>query len=159
MGSKSSKEGCTMNDDGKESVINTIKHHYKPKKNEDDPEEYCQYDDQIYMTDFWWNYKAAGKNNFHRFLEFKFVCNKCNFSKFVRTDKIDTGKKNICTADNLFKQSNLYYYHFTPKKNYYTIDNIIYLYDKARSGYNLFTNNCKDYAQYFWDNIRDCNGN
>ena len=155
-----------MANEGKDSVINTIKNHKKPKKDPNDSKEIekpCPYHDEIYITDVWWNYKAAGKNNFHRFLEFKFVCNKCNFSKFVRTDKTKEGyrkgKKNICTADSLFHQSALYCYHYNPKKNYYTIDNLIKIYDDAPDGYNLFTNNCKHYAQLFWDNIKDCEDN
>ena len=160
MGSKSSpsSKGCTMDNQGKEYVRNAIKNHIMPKKN-DGKEIPCPYKDRIYITDVWWNYKSAGKNNFHRFLEFRFICNYCGFSKYVRMDKVDDGTKNICCKDGLFNQSGLWYWHYNPKNNYYDIDDLIKLFDNAPRGYNLLTNNCKHFAQYFWDNIKDCNGN
>ena len=142
MGSNSSSyssKGCTVNNEGQESVINTIKHG-KP-------------DHSIYITDVYWNYKSAGRNNFHRFLEIKFCCNNCNFTKYVRTDKTNNGSKNICCADGLLKQGGLLWYWHKKPKNHYTIHNLIDVINDAKSGYSLGYNNCRLYAEYIWDRI------
>ena len=59
-----------MDNDGKEAVRNEIKNHKMPKKSGEEEAKPCPFTDRIYITDVWWNYKSAGKNNFHRFLEF-----------------------------------------------------------------------------------------
>ena len=89
--------GCLVEDDGNERVKNIIEHGH--------PEHNC------YIKEAYWNYKSVGKNKFHRLLQFKFVCDDCDFIKFVRMDKTrffringeQTGIKNICVDDELFK--------------------------------------------------------
>ena len=161
MGSQSSPSsgGCIMDNDGKKNVRNTIKNHKMPKKSDKEEEKPCPYTKRTYIIDVWWNYKSAGKNNFHRFLEFRFKCNYCGFLKYVRIDKTNSGTKNICCKDELFNQSGLWIWHYNPKRDYYNIDDLIWLFDHAPGGYNLLTNNCKHFAQYFWDNIKDINDN
>ena len=74
-------------------------------------------------------------------------------------DKVSDGTKNICCKDELFNQCGIWFWHYNPKSNYYNIDDLIRLFEKAPEGYNLVTNNCKHFAKYFWDNIKDCKGN
>ena len=146
MGSESCasfKNGCTMPNHGTETVLSVIEHGY--------PEHVC------YITDAYWNYKSAGRNNFHRFLEFKFVCINCGFEKYVRMDKTinkcnHRGKKNICVADELFKQSGLWCWHKKPK-NQYNINELIQKFNSATSYYHLLNNNCYHFAMKIWSLI------
>ena len=95
--SESFSNGCSVEDDGNEWVKNIIEHGH--------PEHNC------YIKEAFWNYKSVGKGKFHRLLQFKFVCDDCDFIKFVRMDKTrffringeQTGIKNICVDDELFK--------------------------------------------------------
>ena len=140
--STSSSNGCTVSDQGTSYVRSVIEHN--------NPDHDC------YISHVYWNYKSAGKNNFHRFLEFKFVCNNCNFIKFVRMDKtvdgIGNGEKNICVADNLVELSGLWYWDFTPR-NHYNINDLIRKFDSVTSYYHWVTNNSSHFAKKIWDSI------
>ena len=141
--SSPSSRGCTVCDEGQEYVRNLIIH--------DNPLH------DVSMTEAYWIYKSVGKNNFHRFLEFKFKCRNCDFSKIVRTDKTKIrrtreGKKNICSSDCFFEQYGLWHWRKVPKYHY-TIDDLITYINDAPDGYNLYNNNCRHYAKYIWDKI------
>ena len=138
--------GCSVEDDGNEWVKNIIEHGH--------PEHNC------YIKEAYWNYKSVGKGKFHRLLQFKFVCDDCDFIKFVRMDKTSyringkkTGKKNICVDDELFKQTGLWRWKKCPKSKY-NIQNLIDLKESAPCGYVLLKNDCSHFAKYIWKRIK-----
>ena len=141
MGSKSSNSsnnGCLVRNEGTDYVKKIIKH--------DHPWHKC------YITRVYKNYKAAGKNNFHRFLEFEFECRDCGFEKIVKMDKTvgdnNKGYKNIACSDVFLNQSGLLHWEYKPQSDNYDIDDLINIFNDASSRYHLLKDNCNDFANY-----------
>ena len=79
--------GYTVSDSGIGYVRDTLNNHYR---NDDTGSTKCG--GTLYIRRFIYNYKAVGS---HRYIELRFDCSRCNYSKWVRTDKTSNGNKNI----------------------------------------------------------------
>jgi hypothetical protein len=143
--SQKSSFGYTVSNSGIGNVRDTLNNHYR---NDDTNSTKCG--GTLYIRRFIYNYKAVGS---HRYIELRFDCGSCNYSKWVRTDKTSNGNKNISIADGPYNsEDGWWYWDFNPKYSY-SFSDFEKMFDDAPSGYHLTKNNCADYARYFWKRI------
>lgn len=175
MGSQSTKSGSNKNWRGYsgsysiESVEKWVKEHYKDdlekemrdkfsywdSLNEEEkkelrkvPEDNYKSKHKIKLKTVYYNYKAIGS---HRFIELYVTCSGCSYSKYVRLDKTEDGKKNAVIFDGPFNVAGWWYWKYEPKET--TFDDCMRYAKNARPGYHKLANNCADFARYIWNRL------
>lgn len=98
-----------------------------------------------------WFYSHFG---FHRFIELIFKCDRCQNKFYISMEKTQRGKKlNIQYQEFILSKFLFSSWTYIPK-NQITYDICERYFDEASGDWTLITNNCKDFANYIWENIK-----